>query len=162
MRSGSSKNNAFSLLATPPTLLCWSAEVKSLRTHFKVLGLVQKPQLFENFPVLVSRTAIFFESIKFCRLPEKCFWKTFFWGCEKNLFEELFFWEHLPPVSLVVGLGLDHSSSWSREDLSSDGLSLALASDFFFLFLAVVSSTPPLLECVVLVLHVVEKEKMPN
>ena len=36
-------------------------------------------------------------------------------------------------VSLVLGLGLEHSCPWplSRECLSSERLSLALASDFF-------------------------------
>ena len=34
-------------------------------------------------------------------------------------------------VSLVLGLGLEHSCPWPRECLSSEGLSLALASDFF-------------------------------
>ena len=33
------------------------------------------------------------------------------------------------PVSLVLGLGLEHSCPWPREGLSSEGLSLA--SDFF-------------------------------
>ena len=35
------------------------------------------------------------------------------------------------PVFLVFGLGLGHSCPWPREGLSSEGLSLALASDFF-------------------------------
>ena len=34
-------------------------------------------------------------------------------------------------MSLVLGLGLEHSYSWPRECLSSERLSLALASDFF-------------------------------
>ena len=34
-------------------------------------------------------------------------------------------------VSLVVGLGLEHSCPWPRECLSSERLSLALSSDFF-------------------------------
>ena len=39
----------------------------------------------------------------------------------------------LAPVSLVLGLGLEHSCPWPREVLSSERLSLALAlaSDFF-------------------------------
>ena len=49
-------------------------------------------------------------------------------------------------MSLVLGLGLEHSCPWPRECLSSERLSLAL--DFFvFLALALasslVSSTPP-------------------
>ena len=49
-------------------------------------------------------------------------------------------------VSLV--LGFEHSCPWPREGLSSERLSLALASDFFVslaLASSLVSSTPPLL-----------------
>ena len=44
-----------------------------------------------------------------------------------------FFWRALALVSLVLGLGLEHSCPWPRECLSSERLSLALAlaSDFF-------------------------------
>ena len=52
------------------------------------------------------------------RSPEKNFWRPFFWRT-------------LAPVSLVLGLGLEHSCPWPREVLSSERLSLALASDFF-------------------------------
>ena len=34
-------------------------------------------------------------------------------------------------MSMVLGLGLEHSCPWPRECLSSERLSLALASDFF-------------------------------
>ena len=34
-------------------------------------------------------------------------------------------------MSSVLGLGLKHSCPWPREGLSSEELSLALASDFF-------------------------------
>ena len=68
---------------------------------------------------------------------------TFFSGDRlKNFCEDLFFFflrspelfffgEHLRFVSLVLGLGLEHSCPWPRECLSSERLSLALASDFF-------------------------------
>ena len=56
-----------------------------------------------------------------------------------------FFWRALALVSLVLGLGLEHSYPWPRECLSSERLSLALASDFFVsLASSLVSSTPPL------------------
>ena len=68
----------------------------------------------------------------------KIFWKAFFRGDRlKNFCEDLFFLfffgEHLRFVSLVLGLGLEHSCPWPRECLSSERLSLALAlaSDFF-------------------------------
>ena len=51
-------------------------------------------------------------------------------------------------VSLVLGLGLEHSCPWPREVLSSERLSLALASDFFVSLASassLVSSTPPLI-----------------
>ena len=49
-------------------------------------------------------------------------------------------------VSLLLGLGLERFCPWPREFLSSERLSLALASDFFVsLALSLVSSTPPLL-----------------
>ena len=64
----------------------------------------------------------------------KIFWKTFFSEDRlKNFCEDLFFFfgEHLRFVSLVLDLGLEHSCPWPRECLSSERLSLALASDFF-------------------------------
>ena len=61
------------------------------------------------------------------------FFFFFFFGDRlKNFCEDLFFFffgEHLRFVSLV--LGLEHSCPWPRECLSSERLSLALASDFF-------------------------------
>ena len=59
-----------------------------------------------------------------------------------------FFWRALALVSLVLGLGLEHSCPWPRECLSLERLSLALASDFFVslaLASSLVSSTPPLI-----------------
>ena len=43
-------------------------EVEPSRTF-----LIPWPQVLENFPVLGSRTTVFFESLKFCRSPEKNF-----------------------------------------------------------------------------------------
>ena len=65
------------------------------------------------------------------------FFFFFFFGDRlKNFCEDLFFFffgEHLRFVSLVLGLGLEHSCPWPRECLSLERLSLALAlaSDFF-------------------------------
>ena len=90
----------------------------------KSLALASRLQVLENWPVLGSRTALFFELLKF-------FWKTFFCGDRlKNFCEDLFFWRALALVSLI-GLGLEHSCPWPRECLSSERLSLVLASDFF-------------------------------
>ena len=46
------------------------------RTHFEVLGL--EGQNLENWPVLGSRTALFFELLKFCGAFKKYFGKRFF------------------------------------------------------------------------------------
>ena len=93
-----------------------------------------------------------FWNVKILWSAWKIFWKTFFSGDRlKNFCEDLFFFfleiawkifvktfffffgEHLRFVSLVLGLGLEHSCPWPRECLSSERLSLALAlaSDFF-------------------------------
>ena len=48
---------------------------------------------------------------------------------EKKNFEDLFFLRTRADVSLV--LGLEHFCPWPREGLSSETLSLPLASDFF-------------------------------
>ena len=62
---------------------------------------------------------IFVKTFFFWRSPEKFLWRPFFF----------FFWRALALVSLVLGLGLEHSCPWPRECLSSERLSLAL--DFF-------------------------------
>ena len=63
----------------------------------------------------------------------------------KKIFNTFFFWRTLGPVSLVLGLGLEHSCPWPREFLSSERLSLA-SNVFVSLALAssLVSSSPPL------------------
>ena len=51
------------------------------RTHFEVLkslALASRLQVLENWPVLGSRTALFFELLKFCKVLEKFFGKRFF------------------------------------------------------------------------------------
>ena len=71
------------------------------------------------------------------------------WRSLEKLFENLF-WRTLAPVSLVLCLGLEHSCPWPREGLSSERLSLAMASNFFVslaLASSLVSSTPSL--CIV-------------
>ena len=44
----------------------------------KVKSLASRPQVLENWPVLGSRTALFFELLKFCGALEKIFGKRFF------------------------------------------------------------------------------------
>ena len=123
----------------------------SSRTHFEVLGLgleassprkLACPRLkdstsFWNVKILWSAWKIFWKTI-FSGDHLKNFWEDlfffFFWDRLKNFCEDLFFyffWRALALVSLVLGLGLEHSCPWPRECLSSERLSLALASDFF-------------------------------
>ena len=93
------------------------------------------PQVLENCPVLGSRTALFFEWLKFCRSAEKCFSRPFFLEIDgKKFFKTFFLWKTLAFVSLV--LGLEHFCPWSRPRIFF--VSLALAS-------SLVSLTPPLL-----------------
>ena len=44
----------------------------------KSLALASRPQVLENWPVLGSRTALFFGKLKFCGAVEKYFGKRFF------------------------------------------------------------------------------------
>ena len=113
------------------------------RTHFEVLGL--EGQVLENWPVLGSRTALFFESLKFCGALEKFFGKRFFVEIAGKIFVKtsFFFGEHLRlcPWSLASSipvLGLE--SACPRKGCPWPWIffvSLALASNL-------VSSTLPL------------------
>ena len=116
----------------------WSPRGRSWpRGHiFKFLALASKPQVLENCPVLGSRTALFFEWLKFCRSAEKCFSKRFFFGdWPKKNFKTYFLRKTLAFVSLVLGLKHYCPLPWPRI--------------FLFVFLALastlVSSTPALL-----------------
>ena len=79
-------------------------DVESPRTHFEVLGLglegksltlASKPQVLENWSVLGWRTALLFESLKFCEAPKKFLEDFFFCNCLKIFCADLFFGEHL-------------------------------------------------------------------
>ena len=52
----------------------------SLASKVKSLALASRPQpqVLENWPVLGSRTALFFELLKFCGALENFFGKRFF------------------------------------------------------------------------------------
>ena len=82
------------------------------------LALASSPQVLENWPVLGSRTALFFELLKFCEAFEKFFgkrvfveiaWKffvkTFFfiWDRLKNFCEDLFFFVLESTCACVLG-----------------------------------------------------------
>ena len=144
---------------------CSKPEVKFLRTSLasrtysghilkslasKVKFVASKLQFLENCSVLGSRTALFFEPMKFrWKTPESSrkicldFFVPSIGDRLKNVFEDLFFGKHLRLCtwSLVLDstntvLGLESVCPWPREGLSSEGLSLTLASDVFFVSLA--------------------------
>ena len=75
----------------------------------------------------------FWKTSEFSRKICGCFArKAFFFEEQLNFFaRRSFFGKHLRVVSLVLGLGLEHSCPWPREGRSSESRSLALASDFF-------------------------------
>ena len=115
--------------------LLWVSEVESSRKHFQVLGLGLEAYKSSRIALSSAKNSTIFWIIKislenprnlaknlrrpcFYKLPEKKFWS-------------FFFWRTLALVSLVLGLGLEHICPWPREGLSSEELSLALASDFF-------------------------------
>ena len=50
----------------------------ALASKVKSLALASRPQVLENWPVLDSRTAVFFELLKFRGALEKLFGKRFF------------------------------------------------------------------------------------
>ena len=116
----------------------------SSRTDFEVLGLGLEGQVLglgleASSPRKLAcprlEDSTIFWKVKILWSGWKIFWKALFRGDRlKNICEDLFFFffgEHLRFVSLVLGLGLEHSCPWPRECLSSERLSLALASDFF-------------------------------
>ena len=123
----------------------------SSRAHFEVLGLGLEASSPRKLACPRLEDSTIFWIVKILRSAWKIFWKRFFvefaWKIFVKTFFFFFFWRALALVSLVLGLGLEHSCPWPRECLSSERLSLALASDFFFVSLAssLVSSTPPLM-----------------
>ena len=118
----------------------------ALTSKVKSLALTSRPQVLENWPVLGSRTALFFELLKFCGAPEKIFWKTFFCGDRLKIFcEDLFFQIFCEDLFFQIFFCLESTCAcvlglwpWPRTFLSlASRVSvlgkavLALASDFF-------------------------------
>ena len=124
----------------------------ALASKVKSLALASRPQVLKNWPVLGSRTALFFELLKFCGVLEKFFGKRFFVEIAWKIFVKtfFFFWRALALVSLALAssipvLGLESVCPrkgcpwpWPR---------------IFFVSLAssLVSSTPPLIFIAVVV-----------
>ena len=118
--------------------------LKSLALASKVKSLALRSQVLENWPVLGSRTAVFFELLKFCETLEKFFGKRFFVEIAWKIFVKTFFFgEHLrlcPWPRAFLSLA-------SRVSVLGKAV-LGLGLGFFFVSLALasslVSSTPPL------------------
>ena len=66
--------------------LALASKVKSL-----ALALALRPQVLENWPVLGSRTALFFGKLKFCGAVEKFFGKRLFVEIARKIFVKTFF-----------------------------------------------------------------------
>ena len=125
----------------------------SLGLEGQVLGLGLEASSPRKLACPRLEDSTIFWIVKILWSAGKIFWKAFFCGdCLKIFCEDLFFcfffgdrlkkfcedfflffffWRALALVSLVLGLGREHSCPWPRECLSSERLSLALASDFF-------------------------------
>ena len=63
----------------------------ALASKVKSLALASRPQVLENWPVLGSRTALFFGKLKFCGAVEKFFGKRFFVEIAWKIFVKTFF-----------------------------------------------------------------------
>ena len=63
----------------------------ALASKVKSLALASRPQVLENWPVLGSRTAVFFELLKFCGALEKFFRKRFFVEIAWKIYVKTFF-----------------------------------------------------------------------
>ena len=63
----------------------------ALASKVKSLALASRPQVLENWPVLGSRTALFFEMLKFCEALENFFGKRFFVEIARKIFVKTFF-----------------------------------------------------------------------
>ena len=69
----------------------WSSRELLRGQILKFLALASKPEVFENRHVLGSRTAVFFELLKFCGEPEKLFGRRFFLKIARKSFLKTFF-----------------------------------------------------------------------
>ena len=119
----------------------------SWRTRFEVLGLGLKASSPRKLPCPLLEDSTIFWTVKLLLENSWNLAKILRRPCScssaekrlKNLFEDLFlrsreknfadlFYENT--CACVLSLGLEHSCPWPREGLSSEGLFLALASDF--------------------------------
>ena len=70
----------------------------ALASKVKSLALASRPQVLKNWPVLGSRTALFFELLKFCEALQKSFGKRVFVEIARKIVVKtffFFFWDRL-------------------------------------------------------------------
>ena len=107
------------------------------RTHFEVLGLGLEASSPRKLACPRLENSTIFWIVKILWSAWKIFWKTFFCGDRlKNFCEDLFFFLEIAYKFLWGPFFLESTHAcvlgpWPRECLSSERLSLALASDFF-------------------------------
>ena len=86
--------------------LLWKQRWSPWGQILKSLALASRPQVLENWPVLGSRTVLFFEVLKFCGALEKTFGKRFFVEIAWKIFVKTFFFFLESSCACVLGLGL--------------------------------------------------------
>ena len=74
----------------------------ALASKVKSLALASRPRVLENWPVLGSRTALFFELLNFCGALEKFFRKRFFVEIAWKIFVKTFFFFFLESTCACV------------------------------------------------------------
>ena len=91
--------------------------MESSRTHFEVLGLGLEASSPRKLACPRLEDSSIFWIVKILWSAWKIFWENvFLWrSLEKFLWRPFFFWRALALVSMVLGLGLEHSCPWPRK-----------------------------------------------
>ena len=128
--------------------------MKSLASKVESLALASKSQVLKNYPVLGSRTALFFEWLKVGRLAEKKFFDRFFGDHQKKILKTFFFGEHLRLCPWFLALASSIRVFGIERVCPRKGCPWPR---IFFVSLAssLVSSTPPLLRRTRIVLRTI-------
>ena len=82
------------MIKTLPSYQRWSPRGRPPGQILK--SLASRPQVLENWPVLGSRTALYFELLKFCEALEKFFGKRFFVEIARKIIVKTFFFLRSP------------------------------------------------------------------
>ena len=103
----------------------------ALASKVKSLASASKPQVLQNCLFSAQEQHYFWKRQNFENRLKNFFENRFFGDRLKSDFWRSFFFLRTH-AACVLGLGLEHSCPWPRQSLSSEGLSLAFASDFLF------------------------------